>query len=82
MFRSKISDGVVTQQLVEQVKNVFPRGSGLFARTLAEVSRAVINAQAVDAAGHQRQHPLRNTHITQSALLRSMLKMIDDALKT
>jgi hypothetical protein len=53
---------VLTQKLVQQVENVFPRDSGRFSRTLAEMSRAVINAQAVDRVRHQRQHPLTHTH--------------------
>lgn len=69
-LRGHVTSEEVTQQLVEQVEDVFPGGSGLVSRTLAEVSRAVVDAQAVDAVGHQRQHPLRHTTHTCARLPR------------
>lgn len=51
----------LTQQLIEQVEDVFPGGAGLWPRTLPEVGRAVVHIETVDAVGHQSEHSLRDT---------------------
>lgn len=52
---------VLTQKLIKQVENVFPRCSRIFTSVFTKMSGTVINTQAIDAVRHQRQHPLKHT---------------------
>lgn len=56
-----VVDELLTQQLVQQVQNVFPGCSGLEPGALPKVGRTVVHVQTVDTVGHQSQHALGNT---------------------
>lgn len=48
----------LTQELIEQVENVFPSSASFLSCTFPKVCCTVVDAQTINAVRHQCQHPL------------------------